>query len=116
MRQDPEGQAGGVGQKEPLMDVTALGGPYDGNTIAIDDGIRSIKFMTLPERSTDQWLEDDEIDARVDFGEVTYQVVRWYTGTTVDGNTGRMLMIVLAPDHWPHAGERPLYPPAGFRG
>ncbi len=58
-----------------------------------------------------------ELEARVDFDTVTYQVVRWYTGHDDEGEPGRMLMVVLAPDHWPKAGnDRPLYPPPGFRG
>lgn len=94
------------------MDVTALGGPHDGDVIAVDAGIKSIRFMVLPERSTDTWLEKDELDARVDFGEVTYKIIRWYTGTDDEGGSGRMLMVVLHPNHWPRAGgDKPLYPP-----
>ena len=94
------------------MDVTALGGPHDGDTIAVDGQIRSIRFMVLPERSTHALLEESEPDARVDFGEVAYQVVRRYTGDTDIGERGRMLMVVVAPDHWPKCGpDRPLYPP-----
>lgn len=94
------------------MDVTALGGPHDGVTIAVEDRIKSIGFQVLHEQSTAAMLEGAEPDARVDFGEVTYQVVRWYTGHDDAGESGRMLMVVLAPDHWPKAGhDKPLYPP-----
>jgi hypothetical protein len=94
------------------MEVTALGGPHDGDTIAIDPQIKTIQYMVLPERSAAAYLEEAEMDARVEFSEVTYQVVRWYTGTDDTGGSGRMLMVVLAPDYWPKAGGgRPLYPP-----
>ncbi len=93
------------------MEVTALGGPHDGDVIAIADGIKSIRFMVLPE-SAAKMLEQKTPDAFIDTREVAYQVVRWYTGHDDTGNTGRMLMVVLAPDHWPHAGpDKPLYPP-----
>jgi hypothetical protein len=94
------------------MEVTALGGPHDGITIAIDNGIRSIRFMTLPERSNASMLEGDEPDARVDYDTVTYQVIKWYTGADADGNAGRILMVVLAPDYWPKGGDDgKVYPP-----
>ncbi len=90
------------------MDVTALGGPHDGDTIAIDNGIRSIEFVILADPIT-EWRDPA---AMVKSDRVAYQVVRWYTGTDDGGGTGRMLMVVLAPDHWPKAGpDRPLYPP-----
>lgn len=94
------------------MDVTALGGPHDGDTIAIPDGIRSIRFQVLSEQSMRAMFEGAELDAVVDSDEVAYQVVRWYTGRDDTGEAGRMLMVVIAPDHWPKAGpDRPLYPP-----
>ncbi len=91
------------------MDVTALGGPHDGDTIAIDSKIRTIQFMIEPERPAGA--------AEVEIESVTYRVVRWYTGRDDEGRDGRMMWIVLTPEHWPKAGpDRPLYPPPGFRG
>ncbi len=92
------------------MEVTALGGPHDGNVVAIPDGIKQIRFMT-PRNDLVKMLEDDT-EGLIEVNEITYQVVRWYTGHDDTGEAGRMLMVVLAPDHWPHAGpDRPLYPP-----
>ena len=97
------------------MDVTALGGPHDGDTIAIPDGIKQIQFMVAPENPA-KMLEAADPEATVDINEVRYQVVRWYTGPDDAGKAGRMLMVVLAPDHWPKAGhDRPVYPPPEWR-
>ncbi len=92
------------------MDVTALGGPHDGDTMAFEAGIQQIRFM-VPRLEPAKMLDQDA-SALIDINEVTYQVVRWYTGGDDAGGTGRMLMVVLAPDHWPKAGpDRPVYPP-----
>ncbi len=98
------------------MDVTALGGPHDGDTIAIDNGIRQIKFYVMAEPTYHSWLAEAKVGDRVDSEEVSYQVDHYYTGTDDEGGTGRMLMVVLAPDHWPKAGpDRPVYPPPEWR-
>ncbi len=99
-----------------MMDVTALGGPHDGDVIAIADGIKSIRFMVLPE-SAAKMLESDTPDAFIDTREVTYQVERYHTGRDDTNNPGRMLMVVLAPGQWPKAGhDKPLYHPWQRRG
>jgi hypothetical protein len=96
------------------MNVEALGGPYDGNIIVVPDAIRNIRLYVEPDYpwpATNGPPVEIPLEA-LEPRAVTYKVIRWYTGKDDQGNDGRMINIVLAPDHWPkNPSDETLYPP-----
>ena len=94
------------------MTVEALGGPHDGLAIALPASARTLEFLIEPGRQWSSQDLDKPTPLYIEVEAVTYDIVRWYTGTTDEGETGRIVWVVFAPTHWPKAGpDRSVYPP-----
>ena len=93
------------------MTVEALGGPHDGLAIALPSSARTLEFLIEPERQWSITDLDKPTPLYVPVQPVTYDIVRWYTGTTDEGETGRIVWVVFAPDYWPKGLDPKVYPP-----